>query len=1294
MQAQAFEPTWEQLQHIRSQGPEVTQKAVMTLSNALGQNDGESLNRADLYIAGPKQDDIEKLKYHRGNPAARKAFDGMYGTGAAAYLLKEDPTVLQTAIDVTYGAVRGPIAAVDELGQSLGELIEWTNETVYGSSPSVDLDPDLTENMPKPDTMGGNIAGGITQFLTGWIAGAPIKVASKVPVIAKFVPLLRGAFSDAAAFDPEDPLFIELLNDMGVESTQPVIDYIRDPANSDAETRAYRAIEGAGLGIFLSMVWGGVKYLGRAIKNPDAADQELTDYAAQLRREMEDLQEQGAQVEDGKIVLREPSDEVVDGGNLNTTPLPVRPVEGETLQSGTITNQVEPLPNIENPNVASIVERKADEALNRENPFTPIEGRREGKYIVGAREGDPDLAKARDDANLDEATMWDSRGRSWGMPDEAFTSALLKDFDETFGQFGDDFLNTANKKAEYIGKAKEFASDILDGIRNKNTVEGLIKAVRKSTLEDGPALHVAVKAVIRTLNKDRKSTAMLISQLRESGDTAALKIQEVRYDQNLASWILASKLDKEIGSVWGATGKARQTTPFTMTHKVKEAFDAVLGKNVDETVETVVTTKGKKGGKKGKKVREVKKAEKVEVFELLQDLRKHGIRVEDAEAFVEDMLRSGAVNRGRNVFGAMPDKPSAINKLLLGINEYRTSSGLLSGPKTLEINFLTGLANTIISPMMEGLGRGSIQPLRQYAGMAKGYRKAVRGFIDSLRTGEQVLTGTGSRLENNATTMIPRALGGDVWRLAGRLLLATDTGLKHLNYHGVVYANAVELGQKSGLKGDKLRAFVTDHLRKSYDETGFGVNPAAREAADHRLFTKDFSTKSKYAGERMLAIPQDFLNRHVLGRILGTPFYRTPIRLIEQGIRLIPGLNYATMRRYRDDMAGVNGKMAQYRSRGEMMVGAAYVASAWSLAEAGHLTGSISNDPKIREMNKKRGIKPEMIKVAGEWRSYSQMEPFATTLRFVANAVAAKNHLMAQGHQRYVSEEEQIKEMVSGGLVGIIHSLRSSPMMEPVDKWFKFFDALEKGNAGEQWKKLAAREVATYVPNLARKFSKKDDAVARESYGPKVDGFELFGQTFKSEMVKGLGAGLTGLTTDPVRDYLGKELPRNVTNDWVLVQAEHINKNKVLQNIHQAQLMSGVNLTFPKSRVNGVDLTKMTTKDGKQSLYDRWQQLTGEVKDQLSGKNLETALEEAIAQRNTLNEGWGADGNPGAGTIRLQAVLKTYREVAFAKLLIDEPSLMLSQFQPAISIARMLIAEPSEFGKNKLSQFFEDVQTP
>jgi len=1241
-------PTWEQLEEIRSDenlrtlAPGVLSKSLQGSNAAV---------RAQEMVDGPPQRHIDYLRENPDDEKFRQMFDDTYGVGAAK---ANRVTWGDYAVDTALAVPRGLAGFLDETAQSLEEAVE-------GGLEYFDIKPDFLDSdffnagdaardlTGTAETAPGKFVEGASQFFGGYALAAPLKALNGAFKGSKFaVAMARGAFSDAFAFDPDDPLVVEALEEFGID-TQGFKEWLVSEDDGDWERRAKRALEGAGIGVVADAVMAALKLGKKAFLDKPISEAEK----AQVKKVAEQaLKEAQVKVKEAQIKVEE-----------ETTLSKTREVIEETVEE---------------------VTPAADQRLvvTPEELDATIESAAAGARSA-SMEGVPEyLVDARTAANEAAAEMWESRGTNKGMNDTLFMSSLR----ETFDSFDNDatYVSFGSTREELLPKAREFAQQIIEKMNSGENVQNLVDMINENVpVKDLGALNFASKIAVDAVDLHRKALKQAMDKALAEKDMEVVLALTDEYDANLARWLELTQFDAELGSLSGSILQSRQAKPSKFSEKLAANLnltDAPLEKTIEK--------------------KRAKVTKQTFMLDQITRLRKMGINIRDAEEIVDEILK-GSDGQELAKRAYTKEKAEGIRQIFEGINEYRTSAGLLSGPKTMEINLATAGIMTAINPLIEGAGKavsfekGALSHVtNQYAGMAHNLTRAIREAGIAFKTGETRVTGSGSRAENNATDIIPNKLGGPLWRVFGRILVATDTAFKELNYGAAVSLEANKAASAKGLKGKERDAFLRQYLEASYDKDGWGINPQARELAEIRTFTKDFDAKSQYGMERLLASGQSVLNWHPSMRIIITPFYRTPMRLLEQGMRLSPGFNLIGSR-YRHDLLGHNGAMAKYRARGEMMAGMAYVTTAWTLAEQGLITGSY--DREDREFYKETNIPAESIKINGEWYNYSQWEPFATPLRMIATVVERKNKMMANSYDRYISHQQQIDNVLSSAFMSFVGSTTSSPMMEGFDKWLTFAGDVSSGDSkvGEELIRMLAREAGTLIPNIAKKGMMLDNEFEQEKTS-------ATGSVFTDTLFKGLEGYLDLVPNDTVRDRLGNRIETTPAADWLITAARNPNDNPVLEEIFTAEKFSGMSFSFPSEKKDGINLAKYTAKAprtdkagnvlegnaGVRSAYDRWKELSGTVV--YNGKTLEEALSAAFQSNAYKDGGYGANGKPGPRTEIMGSIINAYREAAYYTLIQENPELQYVLPAEVIAKARAFKLSPNLVDEKLLPEFLRN----
>jgi hypothetical protein len=179
--------------------------------------------------------------------------------------------VMGTGRELVRGVVGGAQDASKELLESADSLAKWVGKITGTKSGGAfgTLAGKVPELVGENVTPGGKLLRGVSQFATGYAAGG-----TAVKGAGKGAALLKGMFSDAAAFDPNDPNISNMLNDLAPGLANPISEFLAtNPNDNEALNRFKRAAEGAGLGVALDGIVALAKNL-RARKAISAAPAE------------------------------------------------------------------------------------------------------------------------------------------------------------------------------------------------------------------------------------------------------------------------------------------------------------------------------------------------------------------------------------------------------------------------------------------------------------------------------------------------------------------------------------------------------------------------------------------------------------------------------------------------------------------------------------------------------------------------------------------------------------------------------------------------------------------------------------------------------------------------------------------------------------------------------------------------------------------------------------------------------------------------------------------------------------
>jgi hypothetical protein len=281
-----------------------------------------------------------------------------------------------------------------------------------------------------------------------------------------------------------------------------------------------------------------------------------------------------------------------------------------------------------------------------------------------------------------------------------------------------------------------------------------------------------------------------------------------------------------------------------------------------------------------------------------------------------------------------------------------------------------------------------------------------------------------------------------------------------------------DAGMKKGYSGENLKLWIQNQLdtnksalRKATDEEGLSYT-------NDLLFKKEFSGDNALSGAA--AGMERFIQNYPVMRIMGQLFFRTPIRVFEAGMRMLPGVQLIHPHFF-DDLNGRNGLTKQIRARGELMLGYGFTTSVMTGFATGNITGSGADlTPMERRKLEDSGWRPYSIKMGdGTWFNYRNYDPVSTPIKVIVNAMERLQHLQfktAQGEMESKSSLEQIMGYVGIGTASVINAVKDANLASGIDDWVKLGQALGDPDRKENaFKQLFQSKAQLAVPNSIRR---------------------------------------------------------------------------------------------------------------------------------------------------------------------------------------------------------------------------------
>lgn len=463
----------------------------------------------------------------------------------------------------------------------------------------------------------------------------------------------------------------------------------------------------------------------------------------------------------------------------------------------------------------------------------------------------------------------------------------------------------------------------------------------------------------------------------------------------------------------------------------------------------------------------------------------NGATVEDVAAMVNSLADDpSALNR----FARDAIKPAFKDKLM-----FVWINSLLSGPKTHIVN----MTSNLVTAAME-------MPELATAAAIGGARRALGGkgdavlaselgprFYGMVRGGAEGLTAAkeGFMQEAGGKLDAPRpAIGGKagaIISLPTRLLNAEDEFFKAMARRSELAGMAVRKANGEGLKGDKLRARVSELLAYPTDD----MMSAAAEASLYKTFQRPL-------GPAMQKVSAAIQNTPVLK--LFVPFIRTPTNLLKYALERSPAA--PLLKEVRQDFIAGGAKRDLAIAR--MTLGTGIGSIVAGLAAQGRITGNGPADPSAKRALEANGWQPYSIKVGDEYVSYRRLDPWATIIGTAADAVELQSAMT----------EKQANDAGAIIVGAMTQNLASKTWLSGLSD---LIDTITdpKANAKNTITRLAA-SIAT--PTLSSQIAQMTDPVMRDTNDP----------SYMGAIRKRIESRVPGLSENliPRRDILGKEL--------------------------------------------------------------------------------------------------------------------------------------------------------------------------
>ena len=641
-----------------------------------------------------------------------------------------------------------------------------------------------------------------------------------------------------------------------------------------------------------------------------------------------------------------------------------------------------------------------------------------------------------------------------------------------------------------------------------------------------------------------------------------------------------------------------------------------------------------------------------------------------------------------------------LNELSIS-NVFSTTTLMINAAGSGIKTFVQPVIDAIVSNPLEKATR--IEMVGHYSAMVSSFKGALRAAKAAFNYEQALLTRDTARLMEGELAIAGKK--GGMIRVIPRMLNATDEFLSRMAYNGYVggkaaaeaYVDAVANGMNPekatkfakeqaevalknaykrhdieirlkpiinkaknlGLEGKELDAWVIAEAKKSLKDIQHGTNEAGLDYVRDVLYKNQFSGDSAL-GRMGQSAEHFFMKTPAAKWLSGQLFLRTPIRVVEEGLKLTPGVQML-MPNFLPDLIGKNGVARQAKAQGQTMVAMMIANYAIYKYATGQSVGAGPQDYRQKRLKQDSGQpEPYTLKDGeGDTWSYRSFDPIAIPMKIITTSLEQMDKLKIREAQgEFVGEDsyKKVSAQISAALMPIILAVADANLFSGATKTVKLLSGLEnlEGDHNAIYKYFGER-VRWLLPNTLHKLYRTSDTSLRDPV--------TLSQTVATQLgpLAPLIEQSAGIRTSKSYDILGRE--RTVTDVgamWnIFSQATPEERNKgrsekelaVLKEMDRLAGVVGQQAIFTSGykheSLGSLDLRTVLTKDGTMTLYDKWNQKYREMNP------AEVLYPIAIS---SLPE--GTHEYKGMKIKELQSQIRGLREAAFYSMMSEEESVI------------------------------------
>lgn len=466
----------------------------------------------------------------------------------------------------------------------------------------------------------------------------------------------------------------------------------------------------------------------------------------------------------------------------------------------------------------------------------------------------------------------------------------------------------------------------------------------------------------------------------------------------------------------------------------------------------------------------------------------------------------------------------------------------------------------------------------------------------------------------------------------------------------------INKGVNLGLTGEDLFRYIEAEAVKNPQALLKGTDEEALNFVRDVLYKRQFSGEGN-ASKAAQAYEETMRKFPSAKLLLGQLFFRTPIRVFEEGVRLTPGLQLIAPN-FISDLAGKNGTLKQVRAQSEAMTSLAVAGAVLSLYAQGRITGDGAYSDWKQQRNRTDGPLPEpyTIKMSdGSTWTYRGFDPLATPVKIMINGLERLDRLHireAQGEFVNKTEFDAAQAYVTVGTTAIAAAIRDANLVAGINTTISLAENLSDPERKEDaWLKYLGEKLFLVVPNTLHKVARDND--------PTIKDPATFWQVVDQKLALPFAQDGKVAKTSFSYDVLGN--PRRSSDTgalWnVFSTATPEERTKglspeaqiVLTELDRLAKVTGATFKPPMKHADlgDLDLRTVMASDGKRTLYDVWQD---------NYRNLKPEVPLAALAQSALPD--GTFKQKAAKVEEMQQVIKEFQDAAFALTMRQEEKVM------------------------------------